>query len=530
MSNNNKCKAKPLSFSTTIRNPERIPKFLKCIRPFEGMNLTSDVIHNIIKIVIKKKEYVPTYIRHSDVLLRIFNDDGSVFTDEQLEEIILNSPQKHKEAGFAYGWDSRFDTWYRMIKELGFIKYRMHEPITITITGHMLIDAYEEKPLNSGKIQKIFLNALMKYQTNNPLRRNLNDNAPLPLLLRVIKLLHDDPNENNSGIARHELPILICWNDNDAQSVYNYIKAIRQEKGFLCSDEYIYDKCLSILGSDNRKYFKMTQICHEAVDEYIRKMRMSGLLSLRGNGRFLDFNSFEAETIKYVIESYSNYNKYTNEDDYINYMGTIDNVILKIVTKVEVDPSIVRKMTLRKFASAMPKEVVFDELIIVCRKKESRDPVLKYISAPTRLEFLTSIALVQNFNELDVNPNYTIDDEGLPTYTASGDMADIECHDVDCDSYFEVTLMCGRNEQVNNEIIPISRHLRENKSTRRTEAFSVLIAPKIHQDTIEAAEWQNHKYNITILTYDINNFIIFLKEAKKVSELLLNKVGKNIVR
>ena len=172
MSNSNKCKAKPLSFSTTIRNPERIPKFLKCIRSFEGMTLTSDVIHNVIKIVIKEKEYVPTYIRRSDILLRIFNDDDGVFTDEQLEEIILNSPQKHKEAGFEYGWDSRFDTWYRMIKELGFIKYRMYEPITITITGHILIDAYGEKPVNSGKIQKIFLNALMKYQTNNPLRRN----------------------------------------------------------------------------------------------------------------------------------------------------------------------------------------------------------------------------------------------------------------------------------------------------------------------------------------------------------------------
>jgi len=88
-----------------------------------------------------------------------------------------------------------------------------------------------------------------------------------------------------------------------------------------------------------------------------------------------------------------------------------------------------------------------------------------------------------------VNPNYSVDDEGLPTFTASGGLADIECYDSDYDSYFEVILMCGRADQVNNEIIPISRHLREAKAKRREESFSVFVAPTIHGDTVEAAEW-----------------------------------------
>ncbi len=512
-------KAKPLSFSTTIRNPERIPKFLKCIQPFEGMILTSEIIHEVVKAVIREKEYLPTYIKRSETLLKIFNDDD-IFTDEQLEEIILNSPQKHKEAGFAYGWDSRFDTWYKIIKELGFIKYHMNTQIVITTTGHMFIDAYEEKSANGKKIQKIFLNALMKYQTNNPLRRNSNDNAPLPLLLKVIEFLHNDPEENDAGVARHELPILICWDNNNAKDVYDYIKVIRKEKGFNCSEEYIYEKCLSILGSNNKKRFKMKQICHEAVDEYIRKMRMSGLLSLRGNGRFLDTNSFEDKTIEYVIQNYCRYDKYDDEDAYVDYMGTIDNNILQISTEINVDLSNIRKQTLYRFASEMPPETILNELIAVCNKKESRDIVLKYINAPTRLEFLTSIALVQFFKGLDVNPNYAVDDEGLPTYTAPGNVADIECYDTDYDSYFEVTLMCGRNEQVNNEIIPISRHLCENKKKHKKKSFSVLVAPKIHSDTIEAAEWQGHKYNLIILTYDILKFVTCLKKLKKASDLL----------
>ena len=513
-------KAKPLSFSTTIRNPERIPNFLRCILPFEGRILTSEIIHEVIKNVIKSKEYTPLYVTRTPALKAISDSDDMFFSDEQLEEIITNAPQKHKEAGFDEGWDSRFDTWYKMIKEFGFIKYAMNKPIIITATGHMIVDAYLEEPRNEKKIQTVFLNAFMRYQTNNPLRRNLNENAPLPLLLKVIQYFHDDPYENDAGLARHELPILICWRDNDAKAAYEYIKSIRQAVGFSCSDEYIYEKCLEILENNNKKYLKMEKICHEAVDEYIRKMRMTGLLSLRGNGRFLDINSFEIDSVKYVIENYSDYPKFDDENDYIDYMGTIDTEILQIEETQVIDFSDIRKKTLYKLAAEKSKEDIKKELLAVCEKKESKDSIFKYINAPTRLEFLTSIALVQNYEGLDVNPNYSVDDEGLPTFTASGGFADIECYDYDYDSYFEVTLMCGRSDQVNNEIIPISRHLKEAKEKRRQEAFSVFVAPVIHSDTYEAAEWQKLKNKVDIVPFCINEFIDKISSTAKPSQIL----------
>lgn len=513
-------KAKPLSFSTTIRNPERIPNFLRCILPFEGKILSSEIIHEVVKNVIREKEYTPMFISRTPELKQILLSEEETFTDKQLEFIIEKSPQKHKEAGFKYGWDSRFDTWYKMIKEFGFIRYAMEKPIVITATGHMLVDAYMEEPCNEKKIQMVFLNALMRYQTNNPLRRNLNENVPLPLLLKVISYFHEDPEENNAGLARHELPILICWRDNDAFSAYQYIKKIRKSVGFTCSDEYIYEKCLDILESDNRNYFKIEKICHESVDEYIRKMRMSGLLSLRGNGRFLDINSFEQEAAAYVIEKYMKYPKFEDEDEYIDYMGTIDTNILQIEVKKTIDFSDVRKQTLYKYAAEMSKEFIQKELTIVCEKKESKHDILRYINAPTRLEFLTSIALVQNYEGLDVNPNYSVDDEGLPTFTASGGYADIECYDSDFDSYFEVTLMRGRSDQVNNEIIPISRHLKEAKEKRRKESFSVFVAPVVHPDTREAAEWQKMKNDVDIMVYDIHEFIEKIDSTCKVSQLL----------
>ena len=41
-------------------------------------------------------------------------------------------------------------------------------------------------------------------------------------------------------------------------------------------------------------------------------MRSTGILSLRGNGRFLDFNSFEQKKIDYVLSKYSSIKIYLN--------------------------------------------------------------------------------------------------------------------------------------------------------------------------------------------------------------------------
>ena len=515
-----KSKPKPLSFSTTIRNPARIPKFLRCIAPFEGMKLTSSIIHRIVKNVIREKEYCTLYIKGTPHLKDVYESDEIKFTDAQLEEIIVNSVQNHKEAGFQKGWDSRFDTWYKLIKEFGFIKYSMGQQICITSTGHMLLDALTENPPNEKKIQSIYLNALMKYQTNNPLRKNSNENAPLPLLLNVIQLFHDDPEENDAGLHKSELPILICWTNNNPDEVYECIKAIRHKFGFKASDEYIYDKCLEILGNTKKKYLKLDKICYEAVDEYIRKMRMSGLLSLRGGGRFLDINTYEKERAAYVAKEYLSYPKFDNEEDYISYLGTIDTAIMQDEKETEEDHSDIRKKTLKQFAGNMEEDDVIKELKKVCEKKESKDKILRYINGPTRLEFLVSVFLMQQFEGLDVNPNYAVDDEGLPVSVASGGCADIECYDDDYDSYFEVTLMRGSRQQVNDEIIPISRHLRGYIKNKRVESFSVFIAPTIHEDTVEACDWQGYKYKITILPFSIYDFLRTAKTKTKASELL----------
>lgn len=512
---------KPLSFSTTMRNPARIAAFLNCILPYEGQILTNSVIDQVAINLIRKKLYVPVIVNKNSAWKSILlsDEEFDIITATAIKEA---SPQQHKEAGFEEGWPSRFDTWYKLPMEFGFIYYEMNKPILVSTTGHMLIDALNEPPANNEKIQKVFLNALMKYQTSNPFKKNANDNVPLSLLLRVIKLLKEDADENDAGIFRSELSLLICWPDNDAEKLYLEIKDLRKKYGFTYGDEIIYERCLRLLGvgPDKRKRFKIEQITGEAVDEFIRKMRITGIVSLRGNGRFLDFNSFEIDTINYILENYSSYPKFASKDKYFEYMGTVDSNVLSIHVVQQKNINDVREKTLNEWAINYSKEDIIKELYIVSGKGESKNSVLRIIDKPTRFEFLTSIALKQHFVDLEVKPNYHVDDEGLPTFTASGGLADIECFDDDCNPLVEVTLMTSRT-QANNEMPAITRHLQEAKEKYPNKfVFSIFIAPSIHADTKYMAGYSKFQYKVDILTYTTDEFINKISKKTKLKMLI----------
>lgn len=518
-----KAERKPLSFSTTMRNPNRIVSFLNCLLPYENQILTHDVIMKVVHNAIKEKLYTPVVVNRTPDLVYILRSEDEKYSDKQIEYIIEMSPQKHKEAGFEYGWDSRFDTIFKLPMEFGFVKYAMGEPIKISTTGHMLIDALNEEEPNEEKIQMVFLNSMMKYQSNNPYRKNANANVPLILLLQVLKMLKEDTQENGAGVFRQELSLFICWSDNNAKALYDKIKQIRSEVGFSYSDEYMYEICLELLGAtdEQRNRFKLSQICGEAVDEYIRKMRTTGIISLRGNGRFVDYNAWEVEKIDYILQHYSEYKVFESKDEYFDYVGAIDTTVISMGSAVPADTTDLRKNALKRFAAEYSKEAIYSELQKVCKKTASTDYMLKLLPGPVRLEFLTSIAMVQNFENLDVTPNYTIDDEGLPTNTASGGKADIVCFDKEYQSLVEVTLMCGRQDQVNNEIVPIRRHLLEEKKNYE-KTFSVFIAPTIHEDTKQMAEWYKFKEDLDIATYAIDEFIEKIKSEEEIAYLLDN--------
>lgn len=180
----------------------------------------------------------------------------------------------------------------------------------------------------------------------------------------------------------------------------------------------------------------------------------------------------------------------------------------------------VRTATLHRWAAEYSKEEIQNELDIVCGRGESKNDVLRILDKPTRFEFLTSIALIQHFPGLDVKPNYHVDDEGLPTFTAPGGIADIECQDDGCYALVEVTLMCSRN-QATNEMPAITRHLQEAVAQNpNVTVFSMLVAPSIHEDSRYMAGFSKFQYNVDILTLTESDFIKQMDGKKRIAEML----------
>jgi hypothetical protein len=488
---------KPLLFTTTVRSPERLKWFLAVLKEYNGQALNDQLAEKIAGEIIRAGLYKPTNIS-TGVKKKI--EAQEPLTDAEVKKALEDNPQNHKEAGFSKGWASRFDTWFKLAKELGFVFYRNGEEIRFSEIGLKLIDT--EHPEFE---QQAFLNAFVRYQSNSPFRRVLNENAPLILLLNVIKKINADKDFNDTGISKLELPLVIFWKDNDAEKLYQLIKKIRKDHGYTPSWEVIVDICVNQIMEGDFKKFNPKSIMVDYPDEFIRKMRLTGLISLRGGGRFVDINKNEQKKVDYALANYSTYKKYATEEEYFEYMATIDNNLISEVAKpVSVTE---RDKFLAKWVSVYSWDQIKDELLTLSKKKLTKDDVLKYLSNPIKLEFLTALAIKSKFPNVRVIPNYPYDDEGLPTSTAAGngDKGDIECFEDVKGILVEVTMSEGRMQTM-MEVWPIARHLEEFKKTT-PDSMCYFVAPSIFRDSIMQIGYVKEKQNFSILPKTIEEFL-----------------------
>lgn len=494
---------KPLLFTTTLRNPERLKWFLAILKEYNGQVLTDALAEEVAGEIIRAGLYKPTKISTA-VKKKI--EAREPLTDTEVKKALEYNPQNHKEAGFSKGWASRFDTWFKIAKELGFVFYKNGEKIRFSEIGLKLVD--NEHPEFE---QQAFLNAFVKYQSNSPFRRVLNENAPLILLLNVIKKINADKDFNDTGISKLELPLVIFWKDNNAENIYQLIKKIRKEHGYTPSWEVIVDICVNQIMQGDFKKFNPKSIMVDYPDEFIRKMRLTGLISLRGGGRFVDVNRNEQKKVDYALANYSAYKKYATEEEYFEYMSTVDeNLISEVAKPVSVTE---RDKFLAKWVSTYSWDQIKDELTILAKKKLTKDDVLKYLSNPIRLEFLIALAIKSRFPDVKVIPNYPYDDEGLPTSTAAGngDKGDIECFEDVKGILVEVTMSEGRMQTM-MEVWPISRHLGEfQKGTK--DSMCYFVAPSIFKDSIMQIDYVKEKENLSILPKTIDEFLTYIESS-----------------
>jgi hypothetical protein len=263
--------------------------------------------------------------------------------------------------------------------------------------------------------------------------------------------------------------------------------------------------------------FKKSNILQEMPDEFIRKMRLTELISIRGNGRFIDFNNLEAKKIKYCLEHYAQASVgFETGKAYFDYMKEID------ANLVSIEASFIagmdeRETLFQKWVDAFSLETIKDELLIVSNPRGNcKNKILKYISEPVRFEFLAALSLAKAYPDLKIQANYIIDNEGLPTAFAPGGGADIICYDKLGNILFEVTLLTGTQQNI-REMPAIQRHLGEIIKTA-PDSFSVMICPRVHTDTISYSKWLKDTKNLIVVFLETKTFVTSLGEQKNARQ------------
>jgi len=539
MQNVRQSEYKPLLYTTTMRNPGRLKFMLYILNRFEGQVLDDELATKICGETIRYGLYRPMK-KLPSVQLKWQTSDQGEFSDElltphEVELMMRNNPQSHKEAGFAKGWPSRFATIFDLTKELGFAWFTAGEPIVISPLAHHLlssidVDVNESENYLSYEIvhpeyeQQAFLQAFAKSQRKNPFVRVLNDNVPLVLLLQTIRKLNADPNQNGCGILRRELPLLIFWKDNDADALYRRIVKLRQQHRYDASDEVIIDICIDEIMEGNFKNFKPKSIMDEYPDEFVRKMRMTGLFSLRGAGRFIDINKNEEATVDYILNHYAVYQHFTDERSYFDYMAELDTNLIKLSAQPAVTSNSER--LLDEWLSVYSWSIIKNELNNLSARRNSSDNVLKLLAAPSRLEFLTALAIKSKMPEVRVVPNYCCDDTGLPTSTAGGNKGDIECFEKQKGILVEVTMATGRTQTM-MEVWPIERHLDDFQRERKAQC--IFVAPSIFSDSqrqIEFVEYKTHGEK-KIRAFAIDDLIIFLEHTPSLYDYSVSSLEES---
>lgn len=522
---------KPLLFTTTLRNPERMKRLLNVLSKFNDKVLTSELAVEIIAEMIKYGIYRPMKVSNTIKEKWSTSKKGEfseiLLTNKEVVEVLENNPQHHKEAGFEKGWASRFATYFDFAKELGFVYYWINEKIEFSEIGLKIANSIQVEIEGDTIIvneahpefeQQAFVQALAKFQRNNPFIRVLNDNVPLILLLQVIKKLNDDKDYNGAGVSKLEIPLILYWKNNDSEALYQRIKKLRDMYGYSPSWEVVSEICREEIMGGTDIIRENKSIMVDYPDEFIRKMRLTGLISLRGAGRFIDINKNEIKKVEYILNNYSTYPTFKTEREYFNYMAKSDENLFSLKPKfLSVDEN---DKLLLKWVELYSWNTIKKELKGLTKRSNSNDEVLKLLTHPIRLEFLTSLAIKSKYRDLKIIPNYPTDDEGIPTSTAGGvgNQGDIECFEEENGILVEVTMSGGRTQTM-MEVWPIVRHLEEFSRKVKGKSMCHFIAPNIYIDSEKQIKYVNDIDGLNIKARSIDDFIIYLESSEKLFEV-----------
>ena len=551
------------SISTTIREANRLPGFVKAALEIDGEEWNPETSMKFQSLLIKNREFLngddaATYNKLNPKQIEILKDKTREMTYEEARGIF---DAKNYQDPPMRGRNSMAP-----LHKLGLVLHKV-------VRGKRYIFVSEVgKKLVSGEmtLERVLLEAMLKMQLTNPLDGYEGWNIkPFVTLLRLIKEVNRKAvlrGMKEKGISRLELGIywLSMKDYRKVDEVADRILNFRERYESL-ADEDRKAFAVSVIESYLADFNNPLKNVDEYSDNVIRYIRPTQLIHRRGKYEnvYIDIEPrrmIEVDSI--LANDDGSCKQFASEEAWDTYLGTPGSYMLpyETVTKLQsilqgINKEInvlERNIGLTATSCPIPLQKEALEKLIEERRAyrlELQNLQLKevYRADISKIdETIQVLSDIHNCNRrqvkgrfsvefesqankamsilddaIQIKPNAVIGDDGEFIFTAGGDKADLECFYEDFCSIVEVTTLRNRDQWV-AEGQPVMRHLRNFEDTQSNPAYCLFVAPEVHRDTINtfynAVKYEFESRKQRIIPLNITQFQRLLKIAKKLAE------------
>ncbi len=415
----------------------------------------------------------------------------------------------------------------RSPKALGFVN--LSPSIGITDAGKEYL--YGPRP------HEIFTKQLLKYQLQSPYHTDSENVFAVKPYLELIRLIND-----LNGLTKIEVAIFAMQmiNYTDYTKVKNKIMQFRTEtkdrdknisykvyisQVFERELRTLYSEAISTNNIATRESAELSvsnflltkkRNHNDYADAAIRYLRATTLFSLNPFKNKILVSKEKIDEVNYICKNINQAPfSYTNEEHYKSYLFSANNIFLLtddkllLLSKIKaIDTEqvanlgsasiseikdVYEHLRTAKLGAIVKTEVAelqtyepYDDIIDIFSKIKSK----QIVEPPLFLEWNTWRAFTM-LDDGEINGNFRIDDEGLPLYTAAGNMADIECNYVNFKVTVEVTMSSGQ-KQYEMEGEPVSRHLGIINKATEQDVYCIFIAPTLSPATLVHYYYLHH--------------------------------------
>ena len=202
------------NFSTSVRNPERLPDFLKVAAKLEGKIWNDESQEKFQILLIQYRLYLDS--DNTQSLNKLSEEQKSWLIDKTHEMTFDEAQSIYRAKDYVGGGAMRGRQSMNPLKKLGYIVAEKNEIIRVTDIGRKLLDG-------EIRFDEAILESLLKYQLPNEITEGCSDwnSKPFISTLRLIKKVDELCSERNmkiKGVSLDEFGIFVL-SMNDYNSV-----------------------------------------------------------------------------------------------------------------------------------------------------------------------------------------------------------------------------------------------------------------------------------------------------------------------